>query len=165
MGPLAMSESKDFAFYKLLLEELREARRARRDLSNAFMSLNLAGVGALGFLQTNESGFVRPELLLWLSAALALTCVVWRTTNAYYRRLLAAKYGILYHYENRLGERPIQDEYQDLGDRRWFRFFSLEQLMPSLFVLGYGIFLAYSIPWWESVFGPRPAILDIVSFR
>ena len=156
-----MGDQRDFEMYKLLLEELREARRARRDLSNTFMSLNLAGVGALGFLRVNENAAVRPELLVWLVVALVLTCIIWRTSNAYYRRLLAAKYNVLYRYEDRLGEMPIRDEYQDLGDRRWFKFFSLEQMMPFLFVLGYLVFLAYSLPWWASALGDRPEWLDL----
>lgn len=160
-----MSGSNDFEMYKLLLEELREARRARRELSNTFMSLNLAGVGALGFLRVNEEGAVRPELLIWLVVALVLTCIIWRTSNAYYTRLLGAKYAVLYRYEDRLGEKPIRDEYQDLGDRRWFKFFSLEQMMPFLFVLGFAVFLAYSLPWWEGLLGPRPQVLDLVTFR
>jgi hypothetical protein len=160
-----MSDSRDFEMYKLLLEELREARRARRDLSNTFMSLNLAGVGALGFLRVNERASEQPELLVWLVVALVLTCIIWRTSNAYYSKLLAAKYGVLYRYEDRLGEKPIRDEYLDLGDRTWFKFFSLEQLMPVLFALGYLVFLAYSLPWWASVLGDRPAFLDLITLR
>jgi hypothetical protein len=160
-----MSEARDFEMYKLLLEELREARRARRELSNTFTSLNLAGVGALGFLRLNLQAASQPELMVWLTVALVLTCIIWRTSNAYYTKLLAAKYSVLYRYEDRLGEKPMRDEYQDLGDRRWFKFFSLEQLMPVLFVLGYFVFLAYSLPWWASVLGPRPDWLDLVSFR
>jgi hypothetical protein len=129
------------------------------------MSLNLAGVGALGFLRVEDGSRVRPELLIWLVVALVLTCIIWRTSNAYYTKLLGAKYAVLYRYEDRLGEKPIRDEYQDLGDRRWFKFFSLEQMMPFLFVLGYGVFLAYSLPWWSSVLGPRPAWLDAVMLR
>ncbi len=160
-----MSGSNDFEMYKLLLEELREARRARRELSNTFMSLNLAGVGALGFLRVNDEGAVRPELLIWLVVALVLTCIIWRTSNAYYTKLLAAKYNVLYRYEDRLGERPMRDEYQDLGDRALFKFFSLERLMPFLFVLGFAVFLAYSVPWWEDLLGPRPGLLDLATFR
>ncbi len=160
-----MGETRDFEMYKLLLEELREARRARRELSNTFMSLNLAGVGALGFLRVNDVAATQPELLVWLVVALVLTCVIWRTSNAYYTKLLAAKYNVLYRYEDRLGEQPIRDEYQDLGDRSLFKFFSLEQLMPVLFVLGYIVFLAYSLPWWASVLGPRPTVLDLITFR
>lgn len=36
---------KDFELYKLLVEEAREARRARRELSNIFTTINLAGAG------------------------------------------------------------------------------------------------------------------------
>lgn len=40
--------------YKLLVEDVRDARRARRELSNVFMTLNIAGMSALGFLASAD---------------------------------------------------------------------------------------------------------------
>ena len=138
--------ARDFDLFKLLLEEVREARRARRDLANVFTTLNLAGVGALGFLRAGENSHELPPALLgWMSVALVLTCVVWWTSNAYYTKLLAEKYKILYRFEERLGESPVKDEWEALGDRTWFRFFSLERTMPVLFAVGYVVFFAYSV--------------------
>ncbi|MFZ4120351.1 MAG: RipA family octameric membrane protein [Caulobacterales bacterium] len=142
-----MDAARDFEIYKLLVEEVREARRARRELSNTFTSLNLAGVGGLGFLLVGSGQEAHPALLIWLVVALSLTCVIWWTSNAYYTRLLNAKYAVIYAYEDRIGQNPIRDEYNGLGDRRWFKFFSLEKMMPVLFVLGYLVFLAYAMTW------------------
>jgi hypothetical protein len=131
-----------FDLYKLLVEEAREARRARRELSNTFLTLNLAGVGALGFLARGEHG-LEPGLFGWCAFALALTCVIWRTTNSYYTVMLAAKYKEIYAIEDKLGMRPIQNEWQTIhGKRAAMKWFSLERAMPVLFVIGYAVFFA-----------------------
>lgn len=131
-----------FELYKLLVEEAREARRARRELSNVFMTFNLGGIGGLGFLASGEHG-LDPGLFGWCAFALALTCVIWRTTNSYYTVMLAAKYKEIYAIENRMGERPIQNEWQTIhGKRSKMKWFSLERAMPILFIIGYAVFFA-----------------------
>ena len=132
-----------FDLYRLLVEEVREARRARRELSNTFMTLNLAGIGALGFLARNELPGQDKDLTLFglCAFALAITCVIWRTSNSYYTALLAAKYRTIYALEDQLGRRPIQDEWHAMhGKRVAVKWFSLERAMPILFILGYAIF-------------------------
>ena len=52
-----------FELYKLLVEEVRETRKGRRDLANMFTTLNLGGVGALGFLAKGDGTF-NPALAL-----------------------------------------------------------------------------------------------------
>lgn len=131
-----------FDLYRLLVEEVREAKRARRELSNMFLTLNTAGVGAMGFLAQGNGEALDPALLAMLAFALALTCVIWRTSNAYYTLLLAAKYNAIYKLEDELGRHPIRDEWQALqGKRRTMKWFSLERLMPVLFIAGYVLFL------------------------
>jgi hypothetical protein len=129
-----------FDLFRLLVEEAREARRARRELSNIFLTLNLAGVGALGII-ARDGGSLDPALFAWCAFALALTCVIWRTTNVYYNRVLRTKYQIIARYEERLGESPLRDEYVAMG-RKALRAFTLERAMPFLFILGYGVFFA-----------------------
>ena len=138
-----------FELYKLLVEEVREARKARRDLSNAFLTLNVGGVGALGFLAKGEAASLRDwSLLAWLCGALAFTCWIWRTTNVYYTHMLRSKYEILYAVEDRLGEHPIRDEYDLVRKFKPNRnFFSLEYAMPALFIFGYGMLLVYTADW------------------
>ncbi len=58
--------------YKLMVEDVREARRARRELSNVFMTLNIAGMGALGFL-ARVDGLRDPVLFSLCAFALATT--------------------------------------------------------------------------------------------
>lgn len=150
-----------FELYKLLVEEVREARKARRDLANVFTTINVAGVGLLGSMSgpkaalaaaTNallqdESAVVLDVMpILFIVVALLLTCLVWWTSNAYYTKILAAKYGIVYALENEMGSAPMQGEWKALGNRTLFKFFSLERMMPVLFGLGYLIFFAFQIP-------------------
>lgn len=131
-----------FEYFKLLVEEVRDAKRARRELSNTFMTVNLAGVGALGFLAQENNGF-DPTLFGWCAFALALTCVIWRTSNSYYIVLLGAKYRELYALEQKLGVSAFRDEYASIqGKRTFMRWFSLERAMPVLFVIGYAVFFA-----------------------
>ena len=141
-----MSAQMTFEVYKLLVEEVREARRARRDLANVFTTLNLAGVGALGFLASPDAG--QPAALLaWAGIALILVCVVWATSNSYYTAMLAAKYGLIYEIEEAIGVDYLQREWKLLPRGALTKFFSLERLMPPLFALGYVVFLAYQIGW------------------
>ncbi|MGD9967947.1 MAG: hypothetical protein AB7T59_15605 [Hyphomonadaceae bacterium] len=134
-----MAEAATFDVYKLLVEEAREARRARRELSNIFLTLNLAGVGGLGLLAREQSE-LNPALFAWGAFALILTCIVWRTSNAYYNKALKAKYTIISRYEQNLGQAPLTEEYQAMGGAKIMRAFTLERAMPFLFIIGYLVF-------------------------
>ncbi|MDZ4775718.1 MAG: hypothetical protein SGJ23_02920 [Alphaproteobacteria bacterium] len=165
-----------FELYKLLVEEVREARKARRELANVFTTINVAGVGLLGslagpsqaraILQDVAVGIATPASvapLLFIVIALLLTCLVWRTSNAYYTRLLGAKYAILYSVETELGIDPIQREWRALGDRSLFKFFSFERLMPLLFAFGYVVFVAYQVSWVDAVRLFEQAVRPVLS--
>lgn len=136
--------AQTFELYKLLVEEVREARRARRDLSNVFTTINLAGVGALGFLSKHDSG-MPPALIAWMSVALILTCIMWRTSNSYYTTMLKVKYDIIYEVEDNIGIDPLRREWRGLPRKGPPKWFSLERAMPWLFVIGYVVFLLYRI--------------------
>ncbi|HVY86267.1 MAG TPA: hypothetical protein VG943_14125 [Caulobacterales bacterium] len=147
-----MADDRTFEFYRLMVEEAREARAARRDLANVFMTLNLAGVGALGFL-AKDGGEARlnPALLIWCAVALVFVCFIWRASNAYYTQIITAKFDVINALENQLGMRPLQDEWSALAKRRAVRFFTLERAMPVLFIVGYVVFLAYQVSWDEAI--------------
>jgi hypothetical protein len=139
-----------FDIYRLLVEEAREARRARRELSNTFLTLNLAGLGALGFI-AREQGALQPALFGWGAAALAITCLIWRTSNAYYNRALQAKYKIITRYEQDLGKTPLFEEYTAMGGAKTMRAFTLERIMPYLFLAGYLVFYLVQADLWDDV--------------
>lgn len=154
-----------FELYRLLVEEAREARRARRELSNIFLTLNLAGVGALGII-ARDGGGLNPALFSWGAFALVLTCIIWRTTNAYYNRALKTKYKIISRYEEKLGERPLYEEYLAMGGSKTMRAFTLERSMPWLFILGYVVFIAvqaYSPAMLEWFDGAGDVISDYLN--
>ncbi len=150
-----------FEFYRLLVEEVRDARRARRELSNIFLTLNIAGVGGLGFI-ARDSGGLDPALFGWCAAALVLTSLIWATSNRYYTKVLKAKYAIIRGFEDRLGEHPLRDEYNAMGGTKAMRAFTLERIMPILFILGYAVFFAVQSgdwleplwAWLEGLAGP-----------
>lgn len=163
-----------FELYKLLVEEVREARKARRDLANVFTTINVAGVGLLGTMSkpseaarrvAEGAGFGVPDAapVLFIVIALLLTCLVWWTSNAYYTKILAAKYGIVYAIENEMGSAPIQAEWKALGNRTLFKFFSLERMMPVLFAIGYVVFFLYQLPTPGFLAPVRDAITDGVA--
>lgn len=139
-----------FELYRLLVEEVRETRRARRELANMFTTLNLGGVGALGFLARGEAE-LNPALLGFLTVALVLTCLIWRMSNAYYTRMLQVKYDVIYDAENALGIDSLQREYAGLSRKGPVRWFSVERAMPILFIIGYAVFMAYSVRWSDVV--------------
>lgn len=154
-----------FELYRLLVEEAREARRARRELSNIFLTLNLAGVGALGII-ARDGGGLNPALFAWGAFALVLTCIIWRTTNAYYNRALKTKYKIISRYEEKLGERPLYEEYLAMGGSKTMRAFTLERSMPWMFMLGYVVFIivqAYSPAMVEWFDGASDVISDYIN--
>ncbi len=130
-----------FDLYRLLVEEVRDARRARRELSNIFLTLNVAGFGGLGLI-ARDNGDLNPALLPMLGFALALTCVIWGTSNRYYTKVLKAKYKIIHGYEDKLGDHPLRDEHMAMGGTKAMRAFTLERAMPALFILGYAAFVA-----------------------
>jgi hypothetical protein len=142
----------DFTFdiYRLLVEEARDARRARRELSNIFLTLNLAGLGGLGLI-AREQGALNPTLFGWGAAALALTCLIWRTSNAYYNRALKTKYKIITRYEQDLGKTPLFEEYTAMGGAKAMRAFTLERAMPYVFVLAYAVFYLVQVDRWDDL--------------
>lgn len=134
-----MTDSVTFEVYKLLVEDVREARRARRELSNIFLTLNLAGIGALGLI-ARENSALDPALFALLALALATTCAIWQTSMAYYTRVLKEKYKIIGRYEDDIGHTPLRDEYNAMGPSKTMRSFTLERIMPFLFVFAYAVF-------------------------
>jgi hypothetical protein len=138
-GDQRMADGVTFEVYKLLVEDVREARRARRELSNIFLTLNLAGIGALGLI-AQENGDLDPALFALLTLALATTCAIWQTSMAYYTRVLKAKYEVIGRYEDEIGHAPLRDEYNAMGRLKAMRSFTLERIMPLLFVFAYVVF-------------------------
>lgn len=139
---------RDFEVYKLLVEEVRETRKARRDIANIFTTTNITGISSLGLLQTAQVE-VPPGAIVWICIALTMLCLAWQSSNAYYNRILTAKYTIIYDVENSLEIDYFQREWRALGGRTLMRSFSLERHLPLMFIAGYLGFIALQAPWGE----------------
>jgi hypothetical protein len=133
---------RDMDLYKLLVEEVREIRRARRQTTNLFVTLNMGGVSALGFLEGYHVE-LSVRLAGWLIFALIMICLVWRQSNTYFTRLLEVKFGIIYELEAELKINAIKREWDILSEKSPALFFRLELVMPFLFITGYLIFFIH----------------------
>lgn len=159
-----MTETPNLLFetYKLLVEEAREARRVRRDLSNTFLTINVVSAGGLGGglgleLSGGDRLFVDATLFAPVTLALIIVNFIWIQSNRYYWEALRVKYAIISEYENQIGVNPLQEEYlrtQPLQNKRMFTF---ERAMPWVFIATYVAFLCYQF----SMDDVR-AVLDIV---
>jgi len=149
-------------FYKLLVEEVREARKARRDIANLFITLNLGGAAGLGYL-VSEKDFFPPLIAVLLAVALIVTALVWSASNGYYKQMLAAKYAVLYDVESKLGVDYIRREWALMKPKRAMRWFTLERAMPTLFIVCYAIFLLHLFSWADvegAIDAARAALSD-----
>lgn len=115
-----MDEERKFELYKMMVEDLRDTRKARRDFANFMVTLNISGLGALVTISAAPSSTRATSSALLL--ALAAVCVVWRASNAYYTRLLAVKYKQAYFAEEALGIDMLRNEFATFYRRGLFRF-------------------------------------------
>ena len=155
-------EQKLFETYKLLVEEAREARKVRRDLSNTFLTINVVSAGGLGGglgleLSGGERLFVDATLFAPVTLALIIVNFIWIQSNRYYWEALRVKYAIISEYENRIGVDPLQEEYRRTQPLQSKRMFTFERAMPAVFIATYVAFLCYQV----SMDDVR-AVLDIV---
>jgi hypothetical protein len=145
-----MSEDSDFRFYELLLTEARTLREARRSTNNFFMSVNVAGLGGLGFLLKEG---MPGGLMIGLALMMALICFLWRNSIGHYARLTSIKYKIIREFEARLAAQPIADEWKAFTRGKPNKGAShIEELVPTVFGLGYVALPALTLPW--SSFAP-----------
>jgi hypothetical protein len=136
-----MAGAHDFEIYTMLVEDARDTRRARRELTALFITLNTGGLGAIAI--AGDPG----RLAVYLIGLMVL-CLLWSISNGYFITLLAVKYQALYRREEDLGISVLRDEWNAIvGRRPQFQFFSLERRLPNLFLLGYLIFLAFQVSW------------------
>jgi hypothetical protein len=140
-----MSEDSDFRFYELLLAEARTLREARRSTNNFFMSVNVAGLGGLGFLLKEG---MASGLMLGLALMMAFVCFLWRNSIGHYARLTSIKYKIIREFEARLPAQPIAEEWKAFTRGKPNQGAShIEKLVPTIFGLGYVALPLLALPW------------------
>jgi hypothetical protein len=137
----------EFETYKLMVEDIRDVQRARRETVTTYVTLNIAGIGAIGFLGSDNQAF-DPALVNWLVIGLVLVCFLWQGTERAFLNQLARKYHHVIKQADRLGLDPEWTE----SIMRWtgrpartYEQAAVQRLMPFLFMLGYVIFLLHQI--------------------
>jgi hypothetical protein len=140
-----MSDDSNFRFYELLLAEARTLREARRSTNNFFMSVNVAGLGGVGFLL--KEGIAAP-LIAGLALMMAFVCFLWMNSIGHYARLTSIKYKILREIEAKLPMQPIAEEWRQFTRGKPNQGAShIEKLVPLIFGLGYIALPALTLPW------------------
>ena len=112
----------------------------RAEANKFYMTLNVAIVGAIGFLYSDRFNGAGPLAQVeWVASAFAFAGLVisftWRCIIASQRRLLGEKFEVIHRLEEALPFQPYTDEYAD-GNRKagGGRF---ELRLPSLFMVFY----------------------------
>ena len=85
-----MPEGDDWRFYELWVNDVAKLREGRRQTTNFFLSLNLAGSGALGFVLNPANGIAHDYVLIAVPA-MWLVNLSWIATDRWYLRLTFLK--------------------------------------------------------------------------
>jgi hypothetical protein len=138
-----MDQQLAFQFYTLLLGEAGSLRAARREANNFFMTLNVAGLGAIGFLM-NEG--VDPGILVLLCGTMVIVSYIWWNSISHYAKLSGIKYDIIKNVEDQLPIQPTQEEWRRFtGGKRGQGSNRFEKSVPLLFAIGYAGFAALQV--------------------
>ncbi len=131
------AREKQYAVYVEWAERLIE-RRA--EANRFYVALNLAIVGAIGFLFSDHFGGATASLAPWIAMALAFAGIIvshnWRSVIRSQRRIMAWKFDIIHKLEETLPLQPYKDEWELSGeDRRRSPAGRFELRLPMMFML------------------------------
>jgi hypothetical protein len=134
------AREKQYAIYVEWAERLIE-RRA--EAHRFYVTLNLAIVGAIGFLFSEhfDAAALPKE---WMAAALAFAGLMvsgnWRSVIASQRKIMSWKFDIIHTLEAQLPSQPYKDEWDtSAAARRKAPGSRFEQRLPSLFMLFFAL--------------------------
>ncbi len=138
-----MADAQLFDMYRLLIEDAGALRAARRETNNFFMSLNVAGLGVIGFLMNEK---LDPTTVAALCGAMCICAFIWWRSIGHYARLVSVKYKIIKKVEDQLPFQPTQEEWALFAKGKRNQGSShFEKLVPILFVVGYAAFAAVQL--------------------
>lgn len=138
-----MDQQLAFQFYSLLLSEAASLRTARRETNNFFMTLNVAGLGAIGFLMNEGTD---PGILVLLCGTMLIVSFIWWNSISHYAKLSGIKYDIIKTVEDQLPIQPTQEEWRRFtGGKRGQGSNRFEKNVPMLFAIGYAGFAALQV--------------------
>lgn len=148
-----------FDFYRLLIEDAGALRAARRETNNFFMTLSTGGLGAVGYLISEQ---LEPGIIALLCGAMLIVNFIWWNAITHYARLVAIKYQIIKTFEDQLPFQPTQEEWllfakgkRDKGSSH------IEKFVPLLFAIGYAGF-AFLLLRQTDVAARSAAFFDMV---
>lgn len=140
--------SEDIAsLYRLWLEDIARIREARRQTTAFFVSLNLAGYGALG-VALMPSNDLPKYMSIFACIAFLLVNVSWILTDRRYAMQAAAKFGFALKLEKTMMHQPVAAERRSTpqpSSLAWW--LSMERLLPVLFSFGFAGMALVQIPW------------------
>lgn len=147
-----MAEGDDWRFYELWINDVARLREGRRQTTNFFLSLNLAGSGALGFV-LNPTNAIAHYYILIAVPAMWLVNLSWIASDRWYLRLTLLKLHFLQLLEKDLPRQPLTDEFARIDQKKpplWWtilKWLEMESLLPVLFSTAYLIVGLVVRPW------------------
>jgi hypothetical protein len=144
------ARERQYATYVEWAERLIE-RRA--EANRFYISLNLAIVGAMGFLLTNPGGGVpSPVLAGWAMTAIAVAGIAvsmnWNTVITSQRRVATSKFIIIHELEKEMPATPYSDEWTKFAPHRGAKvsISAAERRLPLMFLVFYLVALIVILP-------------------
>lgn len=142
------AREKQYSVYVEWAERLIE-RRA--EANRFYVALDLAIVGAIGYLFSDHfgGGGAAPPAH-WIAAALAFAGIIvshnWRSVIRSQRRIMAWKFDIIHKLEETLPLQPYKDEWEMSGaDRRRSPAGRFELRLPAMFMLFFVLVLVIAL--------------------
>ena len=140
-----------FEQYKIYIESAEKISDRRQKTNEFFLGLNTALVALLGFIATkiNSGQFFYAILVASISGV--VICYFWYRIILSYKGLNSGKFKIIHLIEKKLPLVLYETEWEILerGENKkiYWPFTHIENKIPWVFVVIYGILFIGSIPW------------------
>jgi hypothetical protein len=153
-----MADNQALDFYRLWIDDIARLRQSRQAQTNFFVSVNLAGMGALGFLLSPDHQ-MPTHFVFWICLAMLVVNLSWMATDAWFATITWRKILFARKLEENLEYQPLKEEGVAVNWRRRYRLFywlGIERIMPVLFIIGfvgilllqYSSLLPFELPGW-----------------
>lgn len=147
-SPDVTDQKKLFDLYQLYVDTTETVCARRAEMNKWMLTVNGAVTSLYGYLASDKSGVPAADQLGWLIAipsAGVIICFAWAAMLASYRKLNAAKFGVIHELEAELPAAPFVREkeiYEKLGRRPLSQ---VERAVPYAFMTLYGAFIAFRV--------------------
>lgn len=143
-----MMEGKEFDLYKLWIEDVARLRSMRQQNTHFNTTLNLAGIGALGWLIVNRTADRQAALPDYFDLVLAIGMVFvnvsWLFTDSWFVSITKRKFVQLAELERDAKYNWVTRDAKHFDWRRvnpigWL--FGIDRVMPGLFGVAFVLFI------------------------